>query len=114
MDVICCVNGGEPPQPRNFWKSKFGGGYYRAIRSFPCTIIVGIVSLGLLGLAVAGILNVPVGLNEQVSMEVNSDLFNYFTYQKKYIEVGPPAYLVFNNFDYRNETHKEYISTLNN
>jgi Niemann-Pick C1 protein len=61
------------------------------------------VSVALLGLAVAGAMLVPVGLNEQVSMEVNSDLYNYFTYEKKYIEVGPPVYLVFNNFDYQNE-----------
>lgn len=114
MDVFCCVNGGEPPQPRNFWKKKFGGGYYRAIRSLPCNIAVGIISLALLGMAVAGVFNIPVGLNEQVSMEVDSDLYNYFTYEKSYIEVGPPAYLVFNNFDYRNPNHTEKIEQLNN
>lgn len=63
MDVICCVNGGEPPQPRNFWKSKFGGGYYKVIRSMPCAIIVALVSLTFFGLAIAGVLNIPVGLN---------------------------------------------------
>ena len=65
-------------------------------------------------MAVAGVFNIPVGLNEQVSMEVDSDLYNYFTYEKSYIEVGPPAYLVFNNFDYRNDTHKETIQDLTN
>lgn len=114
MDVFCCVNGGEAPQPRNFWKKKFGGGYYRAIRSLPCNIAVGMISLGLMGMAVAGVLNIPVGLNEQVSMEVDSDLYNYFTYEKSYIEVGPPAYLVFNNFDYRNPNHTQKIEQLNN
>lgn len=114
MDVICCVDAGEPAQPRNFWKTKFGGGYFRVIRSRPCAIAVGVISLLLLGLAVAGMINVPVGLNEQVSMEVGSDLFNYFTYEKKYIEVGPPAYLVFNNFDYRNDTQREAITDLTN
>ena len=33
-------------------------------------------------------------------MEIDSDLFNYFTYEKKYIEIGPPAYIVLNNFDF--------------
>lgn len=47
-------------------------------------------------------------------MEVGSDLFNYFTYEKKYIEVGPPTYLVFNNFDYRNDTQREAITNLTN
>ena len=49
-----------------------------------------------------GIVFIPVGLNEQVSMQVDSDLYNYFTYEKKYIEVGPPVYVVLNNFDYQN------------
>lgn len=37
-------------------------------------------------------------------MEVNSDLYNYFTFEKKYIEIGPPAYIILNNFDYQNKT----------
>ena len=80
MDVICCVNGGEPAQPRNFWKTKFGGGYYKAIKSLPCAIIVGVISLVLIAFAIVGLFYIPVGLNEQVSMTVDSDLFNYFTY----------------------------------
>jgi hypothetical protein len=114
MDVFCCIGAGEPAQPKNFWKTKFGGPYYRLLKSTPCTIIVGILSLVFLGFAGAGLANVPVGLNEQVSMEVGSDLFNYFTYEKKYIEVGPPTYLIFNNFDYRNQAHKDKINDLNN
>ena len=61
-----------------------------------------------------GLFFVPVGLNEQVSMEVDSDLFNYFTYMKKYIEIGPPAYIVLNNFNYQNSTHNEIIANLSN
>lgn len=74
---------------------------------------MGIAGL-LLGLAVTGLFFVPVGLNEQVSMEVNSNLFDYFTYLKKYIEIGPPVYIVLNNFDYENSTQIENIATLNN
>ena len=47
-------------------------------------------------------------------MEVDSDLFNYFTYYKKYIEVGPLAYIVLNNFDFTNKTQIDYIEKLNN
>lgn len=47
-------------------------------------------------------------------MEIGSDLFDYFTYEKKYIEVGPPVYLVFNNFDYQNPNHTKLIKILNN
>lgn len=98
----------------DFWKKRFGGGYYRVLKTKPCGIAVAVVSLLLLGLAAVGVLNIPVGLNEQVSMEVDSDLFNYFTYEKKYIEVGPPAYIVLNGFDYTNKTQFSYITNLNN
>ena len=47
-------------------------------------------------------------------MEVDSDLFDYFTYENKYIEIGPPAYIVLNNFDFQNKTHLDTIITLNN
>ena len=43
------------------------------------------ISLALLAIAIIGIGNVPVGLSEQVSMTVDSDLYDYFTYEKKYI-----------------------------
>ncbi len=114
MDILCCVGQGEDAEPRNFWKKMFGGGYYRALKTKPCGFAVLGISVLLLGLAIVGILKIPVGLNEQVSMEVNSDLFNYFTFEKKYIEVGPPVYLVFNNFDYQNPNHTSLIKTLNN
>ena len=68
-------------------------------------VTISIVLL-LVGLGVAGLILTPVGLSEQVSMEVGSDLYNYFTSEKQFIEVGPPAYLVLNNFDYTNTTQQ--------
>lgn len=68
----------------------------------------------LLGLAAVGCVFVPVGLNEQVSMQVDSDLFNYFTYEKKYIEVGPPVYLVFDRFNFQDGTQRELVKSLTN
>lgn len=78
-----------------------------------CFFIVLGVSVGLLVLAIIGAINVPVGLNEQVSMQVDSDLFNYFTYEKKYIEIGPPSYIVLSGFDFRKKEHLDYIDKLN-
>jgi len=72
------------------------------------------VFLGLVTASTFGTLNIPVGLNEQVSMETESDLFNYFTYEKKYIEVGPPAYIVLENFDYDNPDHIKVIDDMSN
>jgi hypothetical protein len=33
-------------------------------------------------------------------MVSGGDLDNYFTYENKYIEIGPPAYLVLTGLDY--------------
>jgi Niemann-Pick C1 protein len=84
------------------------------LKTKPCGFAVLAISVALLALAVVGVGRIPVGLSEQVSMTVDSDLYNYFTYEKKYIEIGPPAYIVLNNFEYRNATQQAYIKTLTN
>jgi predicted RND superfamily exporter protein len=107
-DVFCCITTDQrQSQPRNFWKNAFGGGYNKVLQKGPCQWIVIAFSVLLLALAVFGSIYVPVGLNAQVSMEVDSDLFDYFTYENRYIEIGPPAYIVLNNFDFQNKTHLE-------
>lgn len=63
MDVFCCVGGGNDPVPKNFWKNRFGGGYNKALKTKACGGVVLAISLILLGLSVAGIFLVPVGLN---------------------------------------------------
>ena len=113
-DVFCCIQGGTDPQPKNLWKKAFGGPYYRVLKSNICFAITIVIALVLMTGGVIGATQVPVGLNEHVSMEVGSELYNYFTYEKKYIEVGPPAYLVFNNFDFQNKSHINIIKALNN
>jgi Niemann-Pick C1 protein len=47
-------------------------------------------------------------------MVSNSDLYNYFTYEKKYIEIGPPAYLVLTGFDYNNASDLAIVQILSN
>jgi Niemann-Pick C1 protein len=100
-DILCCVSSSEAPsQPKNFWKRIFREKYNNLLQKNACQFATIAISVMLLALAIVGSFYVPVGLNEQVSMEVDSDLFHYFTQYKKYIETGPPAYIVFNNFDY--------------
>ncbi len=113
MDVLFCIKTEDgPKEPRNFWVKLFEGPYFNLINQKFCLFIVLGVSALLLAVAVVGAIYVPVGLNEQVSMQVDSDLYNYFTYEKKYIEIGPPSYIVLSGFDFRNETHLNYISAL--
>lgn len=113
LDVLFCIKTeDEPKEPRNFWMKFFEGPYYRLVSKKACFYIVLAISFVLLGVAVVGVIYVPVGLNEQVSMTVDSDLYNYFTYEKKYIEVGPPSYIVLSGFDFNDETQLDYISAL--
>jgi len=47
-------------------------------------------------------------------MVSESDLYNYFTYEKKYIEIGPPAYVVLEGLDYSNDKDVEMVATISN
>lgn len=77
--------------------------YYNPLLANPiCWVIVAILSIALLILSSFGLKYLDLGLEEQVSMVSESDLFNYFTYEKKYIEIGPPAYVVLEGLDYSN------------
>ena len=57
-----------------------------------CLIIIGAMSCEKLVL----------GLNQNVSLVKDSDLYDYFETLYVYGEAGPPAYLVFKNVNYTN------------
>jgi len=42
------------------------------------------------------------------------DLDTYFTYEKKYIEIGPPAYLVLKGFNYSDSTDITFVNNMAN
>lgn len=46
----------------------FEGPYFKLITRKYCFIVVSVISVSMLALAIIGAINVPVGLNEQVSM----------------------------------------------
>ena len=120
-DLLCCIRvgrGAEEGEIRSssdgFWKKVFRDHYSTLLMKWPCFIAIILVFSGLVTAGILGCLHVPVGLNVQVSMETDSDLYNYFTFEKKYIEVGPPAYVVLQNFDYQNDEHLKTIDELAN
>lgn len=47
-------------------------------------------------------------------MVSGGDLDNYFTYEKKYIEIGPPAYVVLKGFNYSNDQDIQFVSEMSN
>ena len=47
-------------------------------------------------------------------MVSGGDLDNYFTYEKKYIEIGPPAYVVLKGLNYSNDEDVQFVSRMSN
>lgn len=47
-------------------------------------------------------------------MVEGSDLYNYMTYEKKYIEIGPLAYLILEGLDYTTTFDQGLVSILSN
>jgi Niemann-Pick C1 protein len=72
------------------------------------------VFLSLFAISCIGVWKLQNGLEEQVSMVSGGDLDNYFTYEKKYIEIGPPAYVVLKGLDYSDPTDVAFVEHLSN
>jgi Niemann-Pick C1 protein len=71
VDVLCCIQTNQiPTPPKYIWRKIFGGKYNKLLQNKFCTAFVLIFSVLLLALAIVGLFFVPLGLNEQVSMEV--------------------------------------------
>lgn len=56
--------------------------------------------IGFLLLSCVACYKLDLGLEQQVSLIDNSDVYNYFTDQFKYGEAGPPAYIVMESMNY--------------
>lgn len=55
------------------------------------------------------LVNLPLGLDQRVSVISNSDLYNYFTSQLKLVDAGPPAYIVFSGFDFQDKKTQDLL-----
>ncbi len=63
-------------------------------------------------LSIIGCMNFPLGLDQNTTVTQNSDLYNYFHTQANFVDVGPPAYLVFYNIDYNNQKNLDLLENL--
>jgi Niemann-Pick C1 protein len=97
-------------------KSKFqkflSTSYYDFLMKIPVKITIVVIYLALFVCSIVALFQLQLGLNQSTTVGQNSDLYNYFQAQEKYVDVGPPAYLVFYNVDYNNSTNLEIIENL--
>ena len=113
-DLLPCIKSkGIIEHPGDSWLQKFlSEGFLNFILSFPMKIIILLFYIGLIVVSILGMIYIPLGLNQMVSVIQGSNIYNYFDSQNKYGEVGPPAYLVLYNVDYRNENNLLIIDEL--
>ena len=116
MDCLFCIERPNHPEGSNpQYVKQFIHSYYNPmLKNSFCRIISGIIFALLMITSVLGCINLENGLEEQVSMVSDSDLFNFFTYEKKYIEIGPPAYMILSGFDFDNQTDLKTVAILSN
>lgn len=86
--------------------------YINFILKKPVKITVLFIYLAFFVLSIIGCLNFPLGLDQNTTVTQNSDLYKYFHTQADFVDVGPPAYLVFYNIDYNNEQNMEVLENL--
>lgn len=86
--------------------------YLDFIISQPCKIASLVIYIAMIGLSIAGLCTLSLGLDQRVTVIQESQLYNYFSSQIDFVDVGPPAYLIFNNVDYSLEENQKIIDEL--
>jgi len=109
--ICCCCKVGEPSPRRDecfrprFQKQCVPVLFNPVVKALVLGITVCMVIIG--GMSCDKLL---LGLNQNVSLVENSDIYDYFETLYIYGEAGAPAYIVFKDVDYTNSTN---LSTMN-
>jgi Niemann-Pick C1 protein len=113
-DILPCFQTTDKlPELKSSWLKKFlGNTYLEFITTTPAKIVILVIYIGMIVCSILGLIYIPLGLNQMVSVIQGNNLYNYFDNQIKYGEVGPPAYLVLYNVDYNNQTNLDLIDKL--
>jgi len=86
--------------------------YYNFLMKTPIKLAIGCIYIAMILVSMIGLTQLPLGLNPATTVVQGSDLYRYLKTQTKYVDVGPPAYLVFYNIDYNNATNLEILDRL--
>ena len=100
------------PNKKKFFNEFLSNQYIDFILKKPVKLCILAFYAILFILSIIGCLNFPLGLDPNTTVTQYSDLYNYFHTQADFVDVGPPAYLVFYNIDYNNEKNLELLENL--
>ncbi|EGR30695.1 niemann pick type c1, putative [Ichthyophthirius multifiliis] len=105
----------EPERPReDFVKQMISKYYIPVLKNQMFHVFNLLLFIVLIVIGILGCLQLDTGLNQQVSLVSGSDLNNYFDKYNQYIEIGPLAYLVLQNIDYKNQNDIDVINQISN
>ncbi|XP_043226344.1 NPC intracellular cholesterol transporter 1-like [Amphibalanus amphitrite] len=96
FDIVCCVRASkkpETPQEPILYRV-FNGFYAPALMNTGARGVVLLVFLGWLCSSFAVVPYIDVGLDQELSMPLDSYMLKVFKYQQDYLSVGPPVYFV--------------------
>ena len=102
-DLICCCTKGVNDKPRDEWiRPNYNKHVVPVLFHWMTKIAVCGISICLVIIGAMSCEKLVLGLNQNVSLVKNSDIYDYFETLYVYGEAGPPAYLVFKNVNYTN------------
>jgi len=100
------------PEQKKPFSEKIIDFYIKVLYTIPFQIISVAAYLTIFAFGIVGILKLSLGLDQRVSVNEDSEIFKYFTSQLTFVDVGPPAYIIFNKVDYNNQENLVIIDEL--
>lgn len=115
-DIFPCLKIGDDkeinPKGKTYFQKFLSTTYYDFLMLVPVKISILVIYAALIIVSIIGLTQLSLGLDQNTTVIQNSDLYKYFHTQAKYVDVGPPAYLVFYNIDYSNQTNLQILDNL--
>lgn len=100
------------PKRRKFFHKFLSGPYYNFLMKTPVKITILVVYIVLIILSFVATMQFPLGLDQNTTVSQGSSLYRYFHTQAELVDVGPPAYIVFYNIDYKDKDNLKIFNDL--
>ena len=71
-----------------------------------------VVAIGFTIAGIFGCMNITLGISPMASVTTDSTIYNYLSDQEKYVDAGPPAYIVFRDINYTDPNNIKEIDIL--